>query len=131
MDIKKQEQEKQEIGIIVYSYKRNKSDNYCIYTYDPIYVEFINKICFTYEGNEEERLIGHRIIPKSELSVVKWLLNEITEYSVDISDLHRFFELIDSNEDAYCFDYDSLLNTYDEQYSIIGLNEKKLDNFRR
>jgi hypothetical protein len=132
----------EKIGIIVYSYNFNTLGN-CVYTYNPMYENFVSKICSSYESNDEknntEKLIGSKIISKSELDTLKWILNGISNNAVIINDLNELFKSIDPNSDEVeLFNYNDLLADCDDSdndddknmLTMIGLNEKKLSEFR-
>jgi len=139
LDAKKEEEPKKsnsEIGVIIYSYKCTKTeDTYCIYTYDPIYDDFVDKICDAYEENREttsdEKLIGNKIVFKSEMDTIKWILNGISHYAVDTNELNGLFVSIDpKGDEVNWFNYTELLATDDEKASMLGLDEKIMDDCR-
>lgn len=128
------ENEKEEIGIIIYCYKSDSKDNYCIYRYDPIYDQFVDKICETYKeikGIENEKIVRNGIIPKSELDTIEWVLNGISNKKVVIDDLKELFKDIDPDDhEVDWFDYNDLLVINDDESSIIDLEKKRLCDFR-
>jgi hypothetical protein len=119
------------IGVIIYGYRYNTMNNYCIYTYDSEYDEFVQEICDAYTKNEDEYLIGNKIILKSELDTIKWILNGISNYAISFDNLDGLFESIDLRDETCWFNYEELLTNDEGIISILDLNTKKLDSFRR
>lgn len=132
----------QKIGVIVCSYKYNTMDNYRVYTYDPIYNKFVDKICnyfdANYDGGDEyhsENISDYYIIVKSELDAVIRTISGISNYAVTVNDLNGLFASIDPKSDNVdMFNYKELLTTFDDdsesRLTMIGLNEYKLSKYR-
>lgn len=123
----------EEIGIIIYSYKVHSHDNYCIYTYNPIYDKFVDKIYDTYKelkNLENEKIVRYDFIAKSELETIEWVLNGISNNKVVIDDLKELFGGINPDSDLVdWFDYDDLLAINDDDSSIVNLERRQLVDY--
>lgn len=133
-----------QIGTLTYHYDCNGTKDFHIYTYDPLYHKFMEKIKSVYDElhygqrkemklNEyNEDVVNCEIIYVTELSAIRSTLNKISGHKVHIVNLKsNFFKNIKPDDDIDVYNYEKLLiDPNDNCPTIRNLNVKLLSDYK-
>jgi hypothetical protein len=137
--------ETQKIGVVTY-YQKNSitsTNNYCIYTFEPIYQIFVENIKSAYDNFtctnwiemkthvKDEGIISIEVISQNKLKQICKELKSVSGSKVRIDKLDNLFKDIESDEYFNMYDYVALLTMPRKDYlTIIDLDKKVLSDYR-